>query len=254
MKYSYQKTSARLAQYVQTILVFDNNSHGESSDLPLFTKGMPALLCKTENNNNSITIFGQSVPDEKWTVEGKDTLIAFLFKPFSIGAIFKVPAKKLKEQPIELPLWNAQNAMALNLQLAHATSLAERMEILDHFIFTQIQNNQRECDIIRYATDSLMQNPNTDSLPQLLQDLNLTERTFQRIFKSYVGITASEYRRVCQFYFAFLQLKGGHFEKLTDVAYDNGYFDQSHYIRSFKGFTDTTPGEYLAAGLPRKDE
>ncbi|TSJ47977.1 helix-turn-helix domain-containing protein [Fluviicola chungangensis] len=44
-------------------------------------------------------------------------------------------------------------------------------------------------------------------------------------------------------------MKGGHFEKITDVAYANGYFDQSHYIRSFKEFTNTTPNGYLQSGL-----
>jgi AraC-like DNA-binding protein len=99
-----------------------------------------------------------------------------------------------------------------------------------------------------------MEDSNTDVLSLLLEELNLTERTFQRIFKKYVGITANEYRRICQFYFAFSQLKGGHFEKLTDVAYTNGYFDQSHYIRSFKEFTATTPNEYLQSGLNKKSE
>lgn len=250
MKYTYQKASSRLAHYVQTVLVFDNHPDAMHSALPLFTKGMPALLCRSAGDNNQLTLFGQSVPDEKWTIEDNETLIAFLFKPFSIGTIFKLSAQKAKDQPIELNRWNAQKALAVNLQLVYTRSTEEKIAILDHFIFTQLESNQRECEIIRYATDMIMQDPNTASLSRLLQELSVGERTFQRIFKNYVGVTASEYRRICQFYFSFLQLKSGHFEKLTDIAYDNGYFDQSHYIRSFKGFTDTTPGEYLQTGLP----
>jgi len=139
--------------------------------------------------------------------------------------------------------------MALNIQLYHTKSLQEKVEILSHFIFTQIEINKRDCEIIRCATDSIMQNSNKDVLSKLLENLNLTERTFQRIFKKYVGVTANEYRRICQHYFAFSHLKSGHFEKLTDVAFTNGYFDQSHYIRSFKEFTNITPNEYLQSGL-----
>ncbi|HCZ35003.1 MAG TPA: AraC family transcriptional regulator, partial [Cytophagales bacterium] len=157
----------------------------------------------------------------------------------------------LKAKPIELNLWNAQKAMALNIQLYHSKSTQEKVEILSHFIFTQIESNKRDCEIIRYATDTIMHNSNTDVLSQLLENLYLTERTFQRIFKKYVGITANEYRRICQHYFAFSQLKSGHFEKLTDVVFTNGYFDQSHYIRSFKEFTNTTPNEYLQSGLDK---
>jgi AraC-like DNA-binding protein len=227
-------------------LVFDNRRTGENATLPLFTNGMPALLYKT---NNCITIFGQSVPENEWNAKEDETIIAFFFKPFVLGTIFKLSAHDLKEKPVELNLWNAQKAMALSIQLHHLKSTQQKVETLSHFIHSQIQINQRDCEIIRYATDSIMQNSKADSLSNLLEDLHLTERTFQRIFKKYVGLTANEYRRICQFYFAFSQLRGGHFETLTDVAYAHGYFDQSHYTRSFKKFTNTTPNEYLQSGL-----
>lgn len=227
--------------------MFDNCS--ESTELPLFTNEMSALLCKADNR---ITLFGQSVPIDEWITENNKTTIAFFFKPFALATIFKLSAQDLKAKPIELNLWNVQKAMALNIQLYHSKSTQEKLEILSQFIFRQIESNKSDCEIIRYATDSIMQNSNADTRSQLLQKLNLTERTFQRIFKKYVGVTANEYRRICQHYFAFSQLKGGHFEKLTDVAYTNGYFDQSHYIRSFKEFTKTTPNEYLQSGLNKR--
>ncbi|MBX2916496.1 MAG: AraC family transcriptional regulator [Cyclobacteriaceae bacterium] len=203
---------------------------------------MSALLYKADNR---ITLFGQSVPVEEWN----ETTIAFFFKPFSLATTFKLSGQDLKAKPIELNRWNAQKAMALNIQLYHSKSMQEKVEILSHFIFMQIKSNRRDCEMIRYATDTIMHNSNTDVLLQLLKNLHLTERTFQRVFKKYVGITATEYRRICQHYFAFSHLKSGHFEKLTDVAFTNGYFDQSHYIRSFKEFTNTTPNEYLQWGL-----
>jgi|SRR5690606_6303457 len=249
MNYHYHKTDTELTDYIRTVLVFDNSSESESSDLPLFTNGMSALLCKADNR---ITLFGQSVPIDEWISENNETTIAFFFKPFALATIFKLSAQELKEKSVELNLWNAQKAMALNIQLHHSKSTQEKVEVLSHFIFAQIESNKRDCDIIRYATDSIMQNTNTDILSQLLQELNLTERTFQRIFKKYVGVTANEYRRICQHYFAFSQLKDGHFEKLTDIAYTNGYFDQSHYIHSFKEFTNTTPNEYLQSGLDKE--
>ncbi len=242
--YDYHNPDPKLVDYIRTVLVFNNSSESVSSDLPLFTNGMSALLYKADNR---ITLFGQSVPVE----ELDETTIAFFFKPFALATIFKVSAQDLKEKPVDLNLWNAQKAMALNIQLYHSKSTQEKVEILSHFIFTQIESNKRDCEMIRYSTDTIMHNSNTDVLSQLLENLHLSERTFQRIFKKYVGITANEYRRICQHYFAFSHLKSGHFEKLTDVAFTNGYFDQSHYIRSFKEFTNTTPNEYLQSGLDK---
>ncbi|HEX6428081.1 MAG TPA: AraC family transcriptional regulator, partial [Niastella sp.] len=57
-----------------------------------------------------------------------------------------------------------------------------------------------------------------------------------------------QFRRIWQFNNAFQQLNNRQFNKLTDIAFANGYADQSHYIRAFKEFTGITPKEYLKFG------
>jgi AraC-like DNA-binding protein len=47
-------------------------------------------------------------------------------------------------------------------------------------------------------------------------------------------------------------LKTGQFDNLTDVAFENDFADQSHFIRSFKEFTQLTPKDYIKSGLKRK--
>lgn len=252
MQQWYSKIDPVLKDSVQTILILDSADPPQPEDLPIFTNGMSALLCTSRDKENRLSLFGKTVPAERWAEWGSATLIAFFFKPFAIGPAFKIPVQQLKNEGIELNRWNPQKAMALTVQLAYAQSTAEKVEALHQFILSQVTANQRECMIIRYATDKMLESPETDVLAQMLQELSLTERTFQRIFKKYVGITPSEYRRICQFQMAFYQLKSGQFDKLTDVAYTNGYFDQSHYIRSFKEFTAITPNDYLQFGLKKK--
>lgn len=252
MQQWHNKIDSILKDYIQTILVLDYSDPPGPDDLPIFTNGMPALFCTAQNNHHRLALFGNSVHAEKFTIHENISQIAIFFKPFAIGPIFKLSAQELKNAPIELDSWSPQKAMALNIQLIHAPSIAERIEVLLNFVLSEFLANQRECEIIRMATDKILENPDTDILTQLLQDLNLGARTFQRMFKKYVGISANEYRRICQFQLAFYQLRGRQFDKLTDIAYDNGYFDQSHYIRSFKEFTELTPQEYLQFGLKKK--
>lgn len=248
----YNKIDPVLKDFIQSVLILDSADPPEPEDLPIFTNGMPALLCTSQNNQHHLSLYGKTIPTERLAEWGNATLIAFFFKPFAMGPVFKLSAQELKNEAVELNRWNAQKAMALTIQLAYAPSTAEKMKAIQQFIVSQVTANQRECMIIRYATDKILENPEVDVLAQMLHELNLTERTFQRIFKKYVGITPSEYRRICQFQLAFYQLKSGQFDKLTDVAYANGYFDQSHYIRSFKEFTATTPNDYLHFGLKKK--
>ena len=101
MKYSYHKPDPQLSSFIQTVLVVNGSPRFRASDLPLFSNGMPALFYQSDNaSSHQLTIFGKSIPDEKWCIEDNTTLIAFLFKPFSLAPLFKIAAKDLRDQAI----------------------------------------------------------------------------------------------------------------------------------------------------------
>ena len=260
MQHRYQQPGQLLTDYIRTVLILEGTAEPHANDLPLVTNGMPALFCKTEKDESGhehiiqLSLFGRSVPDEYWTINSNTTIIAYFFKPFALAGIFNIAAVKLNESPVDLSNWNAHKTNALKTQLIYAETSSRKTEVLENLLTHQLQQQQRECEIIKYATDEMMYNPGTGILSDMLNKVNLTERTFQRMFKKYVGVTPNQYRRICQFQLSFFQLKTKDFNKLTDIAFDNGFADQSHFIRSFKEFTQVTPNDYLKSGLKDKNE
>lgn len=260
MKYWYQKPHQSLSEYVRTVLILEGFSQSHVEQLPLVTNGMPALLCRTEKDSSGnehilqLTLFGKSTTADSWTVNNNTTIIAYFFKPFALSTIFNVSAKKIIEDSLDLSNWSPHKTNALKTQLMHSGSTARKTEVFDNLLIHQLQQNHKECETIKYVTDEIMCHPGTEILSNLLSKLNLNERTFQRVFKKYVGITPNQYRRICQFQVSFEQLRGKEFNKLTDIAYDNGFADQSHFIRSFKEFTQITPNDYLRWGLRDKEQ
>ena len=260
MKHWYQQPHKLITDYARTVLVLEGFSESDTNDLPIFTNGMSALFCKTEKDQSGnaniiqLALFGKSVPEEDWIVKTNETIIAYFFKPFTLASMFNINAAKLLASPIDLGNWHAHKTNALKPQLIYASSTSRKIEVLDNLLIQQLQQNKRECEIIKYATDQIMLDPGTEILSEILSKLDLNERTFQRIFKKYVGVTPSQYRRICQFQLSFYQLRSKDFNKLTDIAYDSGFADQSHFIRSFKEFTQITPNDYLKSGLKDKNE
>ena len=249
-----------MAAYIRTVLVLEGFTEPDAEAVPLFTNGMPALFCHTQKDESGneelkqLTLFGKSTAADCWNANTDSTIIAYFFKPFTLAAMFNIAAVKLAGAPLDLCNWNAHKANALTMQLYYAGSTQQKTAVLDNLLIQQLQQHSAACEMITYATDHIMYNSGNYSLSATLEKLDMHERTFQRIFKKYVGVTATQYRRICQFQLSFAQVRAGQFDKLTDVAYDNGFADQSHFIRSFREFTQLTPNDYLKHGFPAKDE
>src|SRR5688572_30073493 len=205
MKHWYQRPNPSLSEYVRTALILEESSHTESSDLPIVTNGMQALLCRMEKEQTGgswttrLMLCGKSIPSEYWQVDQNTIVIAWFFMPFAMATLFNVPAAKLLDQPIELDNWMPHQTNALKTQLAFADSTNQKVEVLEYFLTHQLQENNKVCEIIRQATDQIMCDSNPEILSALVQKLKINQRTFQRTFKKYVGITPNHYRRICQF-------------------------------------------------------
>lgn len=254
MKVTNLLPSDKITEYVDRILVIENNQITTPFILPLYANGVPTILFKSvrgklgNDNSSHLTLFGQTVLPESLTLTEDFTLIAYFFKPYTLTSLFGVQAHELTDKPIDLNLLFPQKTILLQERLLNAGTLEDMIGLLDNFIFNLITKSKTECPLIKYATTKIANNPTKESLLVVQKELHITERTFQRLFERNIGVAPNIYRRICQFNSAFIQLRNKSHHKLSDIAFQNGYADQSHYIRSFKEFTNITPTEYLKFG------
>lgn len=81
-------------------------------------------------------------------------------------------------------------------------------------------------------------------LPSLYQNVDLSERTLERYFNLYIGTSPKKYVRLVQFRRTLHDLWAQQPSSLTDIAVKHGYYDQSHFIKSFKQYTGVTPSQF----------
>jgi AraC-like DNA-binding protein len=245
-----------IASYLERILVIEDYAINTHFTLPLFANGMPTLLFVSApslidgKTSGSLTLFGQTIFPEKLTITDRFTFIAYFFKPFALQELFGVSAQELTDHPIDLRLLSKLGIADLEDRLLHAKEVSIMINLLDDFISRLILKNNVHNKLMRHATDLISRNPTAQLLTFVQKELFVTERTFQRKFKASVGLSPERFRRICQFNTAFEQLNHRRYKHLSDIAFDNGFADQSHFIRTFKEFTDLTPREYLRYGEP----
>jgi AraC-like DNA-binding protein len=244
----------KIADYVDRILVIENEVLLTPFVLPLYANGVPTLLFKSTKgklgncDSSYLTLFGQTIFPDYLTLNKDFTLIAYFLKPHSLISLFEIPAFELTDKPIDLNLLSPQKTISLQDKLLNCKNIEEMISSLDNYIFGLAGASKSISDTIKYASEKIAKHYSKEALIDVQRELNISERTFQRMFEKNIGLSPNTYRRICQFNSAFTDLNIGNYNNLSDIAFNHGYADQSHYIRAFKEFTQINPSEYLNYG------
>lgn len=238
-----------VAPYISNILVIENFDPYCDVALPLIANGYPSIITL---NGERLYLYGQCVKPAELYLRGRFMMIAYFFYPHTLKTLFGFDAKELTDIHIDLCLTQPASGMRLQEQLEDTPSLPARLQLLDSYVkklAEPIYTGGLNASVL-FATDVIRKSDGLVPLKDIQQELHVTERTFQRLFELHVGIPPKLFSKICQFNSAFQQINNQQFSRLTDVAYQYGYADQSHLIRDFQKFTHTSPGEYLKQSAP----
>ncbi len=166
------------------------------------------------------------------------TCIQVIFKPHALNALLGINATVLSGYFAELDEFSSRN---FNERLLNASNIQQQIALLSDFLMTQLSRERPRDVVIERSLRLIDCDIAGVSVKSLLDQLNLSERHFQRRFSQTVGISPQSYLRVKRFNEAIRLIKSGQYEKLTDVAYALNFYDQSHLIRDIKAFSGVTP-------------
>jgi len=129
--------------------------------------------------------------------------------------------------------------------LGNNDNLQNQIKIISDYFYNLFEEKKSTLDFtVRKAIQIIIDNKGQILVKDIFEYLHVTERTFERRFLKEVGIPAKQFCQVVQFQQSFEQLTSKEYSKLTDIVYNNGYADQSHFIRVFKAYTGSTPKKF----------
>lgn len=190
-------------------------------------------------------VFSQARKHGELRSSGSFRTIGINFQPAAVKPVFGLNANELTDQSVCI---NQLAKTSLNDQLLNCRSVQQQASCLFTFLQAQLHRHEDENKKLDYAIAALQQGK---KLSHVLHELNLSERSLERLFLTHVGITPILYVRICRFQASVSFLQQGRFRSLTTLAYSLGYFDQSHFIRDFKLFSGVSPRIYLREAIER---
>ena len=161
------------------------------------------------------------------------------FLPFAT-----IPIKEMENTPIPLERLFGEEGLKLELKILEANGVLERIEIMESFLLSRLNSKELMDRVVKSTIETILTANGQLSINALSKQSSLNRRVLSRKFSSTVGLSPKQLSKIIRLQISLKSLLNKDVSKLTDLAYENGYFDQSHFIKDFKIFTGVTPKEF----------
>lgn len=257
MKYYTIQPSPKLARFVRLFWVYE----GEATEAePYIYRGYADactelvfhfrtafdLVRPDESHESSIIagIHAQTRKFTRWVAKRDWAIFGCYLYPYAIPRMFGFPASDLTDDLTDFRSILGVDGGELEERIMTAASVQERVSILSAFLERRIDRDTRELPPVFTAINRIIETRGLIDLNLLSEDLCMSHRNFERKFKEFAGFSPKTYTRIVRFQAALKEYGSG--RSLTDIAYDHGYYDQSHFINDFREFSGYNPKVYFS--------
>lgn len=183
-------------------------------------------------------------------ITGQLKMLGVFFRPGMFRHFFDFPARELTNKVLEFENTKVRGLAELRQQLLGADALGRKIQKVEYFLKTQLARSRFRHTLTDHALFFLQRKGAGCSVDALKEELGVSSRYFRKVFYQDIGIPPKAFLRIHRFNMAFQTLRAGRYRKLSDIAYQLDYYDQSHFIREFKYFTGATPLQFMKQDRP----
>lgn len=180
------------------------------------------------------------------STHGDAGVIAVNFLPLGACRFFRFPLNEIENQSLDLRAIYNREILEVEEKIGSLSTQAERIKLIELFLISKL-STVRESDftMVGNGVHLIWKHCGQLSTVHLSKLLAVTPKTLERKFAALLGKTPKQYFRLVRFQKTLYDIGKTPAVDLTDYAYRNGYYDQSHFIKEFKTFTGYTPSEFI---------
>ncbi len=219
-----------------------------------FADRYPRLIFQDVNSSSFITEINGDVKPVCY-LSGIDTIptdtywdsrfshFGVSFHPHALHVFFGLDASELTNQTPDIQLLDKKELTHL---LINVKSHEDRVNLLQHYFSEKVSVRKSDIIIENLLGRNWLDKPDCEiSLASVASHYKISERQLQRRFKQSVGVSARKFSQIATFEKSLKVLSSANYGDLTQIGYDMGYADQSHFIRNFKLFSGISPYEFV---------
>ena len=257
MEFKQFSPSEILSPYIRHYYVFESESDLAFEDT-VFPSGDMEMIFNLGDGVWEFAAgnrFSKTPPAELWgqitqplaiKSRGRHIMLGIKFFPHSAAYFFNDEIRSFNDQVSDLADILGPSVKILHAQLLEFNDLNRRIELVEMFLWRKLRDNQNKSSRINkvaHILSSLGKNAADPDLIAIASRHGITTRYLHKLVYQNTGLSPTSFTKINRFQFS-LKLVAANKLTFTSIAYECGYFDQSHFIRDFKSFTGLTPSAY----------
>jgi AraC-like DNA-binding protein len=187
-------------------------------------------------------VVGAMLEAEVFRHAGAMDMVGVRFAPGAAPLFLRTPAHELTATVATASaIWS--DAPDVLAQLRETPALSDRLRLLDEYLLARL-DAQDKAGLALRGMNAIERSRGLISLTALRAELATGERTLQRRFEDWVGLTPKQALRIARFRHALSLLFAKPRHTLARIAAICGYSDQAHLTNEFQALARITPRAY----------
>jgi AraC-like DNA-binding protein len=180
---------------------------------------------------------------------GETRIFSVRFHPNGFLPFTTVPIKEMENKAVALDELFGNAGIEIADQILNADSTSRRIELIESFLLKRLIDDDTVNRIVKSTFDTILTAKGQLSVNELSEQINVSRRQLERTFSKAIGLSPKQLSKTVRLQATLNMLLNKKFSKLTELAYENEYYDQAHFIKDFKELTGFTPKEFYGNKL-----
>jgi AraC-like DNA-binding protein len=193
-----------------------------------------------------IQLWGQTIRPFTFSSFRKHEMLGIRFFPHTAACFFDEPVALFNDQIIDLHDLAGKEVRLLYAKLLETPRPEQRIVLIEDFLLARLslfKHRFNKLQMVSSVLRDLHREDFFENIHSVAERYGISSRYLQKLFINYSGLSPSLFSKISRFQRS-LQLLHQKDVSLTSIAYQCGYYDQSHFIKDFKSFTGIAPSQF----------
>ncbi|MFY0255584.1 helix-turn-helix domain-containing protein [Chitinophaga sp. 30R24] len=250
MKFDKTEPANRLKPYIKYFVITESTDEKiykvfPSTSLVIGFQYQGHLALIKDGKNNTLATAGITGISDSYKVfkstANIGTILVF-FSETGITYFSNHPANELFNLSIALDtIFDKNKIHEAEDQLSLAQTDKDRIKIVERFFISALKDRASDKLIVE-AVRRIYQSNGTIRIKELSEQLFISQSPFEKRFRKLVGTSPKKFASIVRFNAVLNTLDSQ--KSLTEICYENNFFDQAHFIKDFKQYTGVSPERF----------